>query len=142
MKKSILALTLAVLMMSMVGCQESQVQKANPKQDINKVLVKLQAAYVKQDIETIMSFYSENYEGGNGEGKEQLAQFLNGMKDQGYLADTELVLDDVKIKVKGNTATVAPMKYTGSWGEVEYKTTFKKEGSNWKVIGGEEYSGE
>ena len=45
MKKCILALMVSMLLMA--GCQESQVQKTNPKQDINKVLVKLQGAYAK-----------------------------------------------------------------------------------------------
>jgi ketosteroid isomerase-like protein len=142
MKKSILTLPLAVLMMLIFGCQESQVQKANPKQDINKVLVKLQAAYVKQDLDGIMAVYSEDYSGPQGEQKAQVREFLAGVIDQGVLDNTKVDIDDVKIKVEGDTATAAPVTYSGDWGQMDFKTIFKKEGSNWRVIGGEEYYGE
>lgn len=140
MKKSILTLVLSLLLMA--GCGESQMQKANAKKAVKRVLAKLQAAYAKEDVDAILDMYSEDFEGGNGEVKEQVAQLLNGMKEQGYLTDTELDLDDVKLKVEGDTVTAVPLKYTGSWGEVEYKTTFKKEGFTWKMIGAEEYFGE
>ena len=142
MKKSVLALTPALFMLTVFGCQELQVQKGNPKQGIKNVLAKLQDAYAKEDIDGIMALYSEDYEGANGEGKSSIEELLNGLKDQGYMTDMEVVLDDVKIEVKGDTATAAPIKYAGNWGEVEYKTTFKKEGSTWKAISAEEYYGE
>ena len=138
MKKSILTLALVVLMLSVFGCQESQVQKANPKQSIQETLVKLQNKYAKEDVEGIMAFYSEDYEGPNGGGKGSTEEFLSGMKEQGYLADTEVVLDDVVIKVDGKTATADPVTYSGGWGQAGYKHTFKKEGSTWKIIAGEQ----
>ena len=138
MEKSILTLTLALLMLPVFGCLESQVKKANPKQDIKNALVKLQDAYVKQDIDAIMAVYSEDFSGEQGAGKAQVEEFLIGIKDQGYLADTEVVLDNVVIEVDGDTATAIPVTYSGGWGQVDYKTTFKKEGSTWKIIAGEQ----
>ena len=138
MKKRILTLTLAVSTVLLFGCLESQLQKTSPKQGVKNALVKLQNGYVKDDVESIMSVYSEDYSGSNGEAKEQVAQFINGMKEQGYLAGTKVVLDDVVIKVQGNTVTAAPVRYSGDWGEVDYDTTFKKEGSTWKMISGEQ----
>ena len=138
MKKSILTLTLALLMLPVFGCLESLVRKANPKQDIKNALVKLQDAYAKEDVDGILAIYSEDYEGGQGEEKSQIAEFLSGMKDQGYLADTEVVLDDVVIEVDGDTATADFVTYSGDWGQADYKTTFRKKGSTWKIIAGEQ----
>lgn len=138
MKKNILTLTLVVLMLPVPGCQESQAQKANPKQSIENVLLKLQKAYVKEDVEGIMSFYSEDFSGANGQGKSGVQEYISGMKDQGYLTGTEVVLDDVVIEVAGNTATVAPVTYSGDWGQVNYDHTFKKEGLTWKIIAAEQ----
>jgi ketosteroid isomerase-like protein len=132
MKKSILRLTLAVLAVSMAGCQATQ------EQNIKTVLVKLQDAYVKQDLDGIMAVYSEDYRGQQGGRKEQVREFLESMMDQGYLADTEVVLDDVVVEVEGDTATVAPVTYTGNWGQWDIKNVFKKEGSTWRIITGEQ----
>ncbi len=141
MKKCMLVLM--VLLLFIAGCEESHKQGSPKiaKQGVMATLKKLAAAYEKQDVDTVLSFYSDDFEGGNGEDKEQVSQLLNGMKEQGYLADTELDLDDVKLKVEGDTVTAAPVTYSGSWGEVDYKAVFKKEGAIWKTVSTEEYYG-
>ena len=141
MKRCIIFILL-VSMLLMVGCLDSQAQKGSSKKAVKQVLQQLVTAYEKEDVETILSLYSEDFEGGDGNGKEQLVELLNGMKDQGYLTDTELNIEDVKLKVEGDTVTAAPLTYSGGWGQVDYTTTFKKEGSGWKAIGGAEYYGE
>ncbi len=133
MKKSILTLTLAALMVFIFGCQESQ------KQDVTNVLTQWQGAYAKQDIDGIMAVYSEDYRGQQGEQKAQVREFLEGMKSQGYLNNTKMNIEDVEIEVDGDIATVAPITYTGDWGQMDIKNTFKKEGSTWRTIAGEEY---
>jgi len=140
MKKAILTLTLALFMLPISGCLESLLQKAKPAQEIKNALVQLQSAYVSQDIDAIMDVYSEDYSGPQGEGKALVREFFNDIKDQGYLADTMVVLDDVVIEVDGHTATVSPVIYRGSWGQVDYKNTFKNEGSTWRIIAGEQTS--
>lgn len=133
MKKSILTLTLAVLMVFISGCQESQ------KQDVKNVLTQWQDAYAKQDINGIMAVYSEDYRGSQGEQKAQVREFLEDMKSQGYLNNTKMNIKDIQIEVDGDIATVAPITYTGDWGQMDIKNTFKKEGSTWRTISGEEY---
>ncbi|MHC4070296.1 MAG: YybH family protein [Planctomycetota bacterium] len=132
MKKSIPRLTLAVLVVSMAGCQAAQ------EQNIRTALVKLQDAYAKQDIDGIMAVYSEDYRGQQGGQKEQLREYFEWMVFQGYFSSTRINIEDVQIEVEGDTATVAPVIYTGDWGRMDFKTVFKKEGSTWRVISGEE----
>lgn len=85
-----------------------------------------------------MAVYSEDFSGPEEAGKAQVKEFLTGMMDQGYLADADVVLDQVVIEVDGGTATAVPVTYSGGWGQVDYKTTFKKEGSAWRIIAGEQ----
>ena len=59
--------------------------------------------------------------------------------DQGYLRGTTVNIEDVEIEIEGDTATVVPVTYTGDWGGMDIKNTFKKEGSTWRIIYGEEY---
>jgi len=133
MQKNILRVTLALMVVSLVGCQATQ------EQNIRTVLVDLQEAYVEQDLDKIMAVYSEDYTGQKGERKEQVREFLEGMMYQGYLSDTRVDLEDVEIEVEGDLATVGPVRYTGNWGQMEIKNTFKKEGSTWRAITGEEH---
>lgn len=137
MRKRILTLTLALSMSLLFGCLDSQV-KVSPEQNIKNILVKLQQDYANEDVDGIMTAYSEDYAGPQGEGKAQVEEFLSAIKDQGYLADTEVVLDNVVIEVDDETATAVPIRYTGSWGQADYKATFKKEDSTWRIITGEQ----
>ena len=144
--KSILTLTLAALLVLgfCTGCEEGLGQKGPgmAKRDIKNVLNKWQSAYKKQDIDGIMSVYSEEYVGSQGEEKSQVREFIEGMVDQGAMNSLEMNIDEAKIKVKGDTATVAPISYSGDWGEIKVQYTFKKEGSSWRTISSEEYYGD
>ncbi|MHC4911917.1 MAG: YybH family protein [Planctomycetota bacterium] len=133
MKKSIIRLTVAVLVVSMLGCQASQ------EENIRTALVSLQDAYVEQDLDAIMAVYSEDYRGEEGGGKEQVRQFLKGAIDQGYLRGTTVNIEDAEIEIEGETATVVPVTYTGDWGGMDIKNVLKKEGATWRIIYGEEY---
>ncbi len=133
MRKNILRVTLALMAVSLVGCQATQ------EQDIRTALFNLQDAYAEQDLDAIMAVYSEDYTGQEGEGKEQLREYLEGVKYQGYLDSTRVDIEDVEIAIEGDLATVVPVRYTGNWGQMDFKTVFKKEGSTWRVITGEEH---
>ena len=74
--------------------------------------------------------------------KAQVREFLAGMIDRGALNNIKMDFGNIKIKVEGDTATAVPVTYSGDWGQIDFKTIFKKEGSAWRVIGGEQYYGE
>lgn len=74
MRRTILRITLGLMMVSLVGCQATQ------EQDIRAVLFNLQDAYAEQDLDAIMAVYSEDYIGQQGEGKQQVREFLEGAK--------------------------------------------------------------
>ena len=133
MRKNILRVTLALMAVSLLGCQATQ------EQNIRTSLFNLQDAYVEQDLDAIMAVYSEDYIGQEGERKGQVREFLEGMMSQGYLDGTRVDLEDIEIEIEGDTATVSPVRYTGNWGQMDFKTVFKKEGSTWRVITGEEH---
>ena len=133
MRKNILRVMLAVMAVSLAGCQVSQ------EQNIRAALFNLQEAYAEQDLDKIMAVYSEDYKGEGGEQKEQVREYLEGVMYQGYLRSTRVDIEDVEIEIKGDTATVGPISYSGNWGQLDIKNVFKKEGSTWRVISGEEH---
>ena len=142
MKKSITALTLAILMVLVFGCQESQIagsEKIDHSKNIEKVLVQWHKAFEKQDIDGIMAVYSENYIGQQGEGKAQVRNFIQELIANGTLANSKMDIEKVEIEIDGDIATVAPITYSGDWGQMSIKNTLKKEGPTWRVTSSAEY---
>lgn len=123
-----------VSMAMMSGCLESTDQ-----QQISGLIKEWKAAYQKEDVDKMMASYSDDYEGANGESKEQVRDFLVQIKDGGYLTGSEMDVDDAKIKISGNTATVEPIRYSGDWGEMETSRVLKKEGNAWRIVETRQY---
>ena len=134
MKRFMMAAVL-VSMVMITGCQESSDQ-----QQISGMMKQWKLAYQQEDIDKMVSSYSEDYSGGNGESKDQVREYLGQIKDGGYLAGSEMDLDEAKIKISGNTATVEPIRYVGDWGEMQTSRVLKKEKDNvWRVVETREY---
>ena len=129
----IAAVLISMIMLS--GCQE-----VSDQQQISGMMKQWKLAYQQEDIDKMLSSYSEDYSGSNGETKEQVRGFLGQIKEQGYLTGSEMDLDEAKIKISGNTATVEPIRYAGDWGEMETSRVLKKEKDNvWRVVTSKEY---
>ena len=142
MKKSIAVLTLAVLFVLVFGCQQSQItgsKTIDESKNIEKVLAQWHQAFEKQDIDGIMAVYSEDYTGQQGEGKAQIRNFIQELIYNGTLASSKMDIEDVEIEIDGDVATVAPITYSGDWGQMSIRNTFKKEGSTWRVTSSAEY---
>ena len=129
-------LTISILLICLLfpGCMES----AADRQSMTNTLNEWKAAYVQQDLDKIMSVYSEDYSGQQGEGKTEIRSFLQSFIDSGSFGSTEMDIDDAIIKIKGDTDAVEPITYEGDWGQMRIKNTFKKEGGTWRVIAAEE----
>ena len=128
----IVSVLISMVMIS--GCVEDSSQK-----QISGLMKEWKAAYQQEDIDKMLASYSDDYEGANGEGKEEVRGFLEQIKDGGYLTGSEMDLDGAKIKVTGNTATVEPIRYAGDWGEMQTTRLLKKENNVWRVVGSREY---
>ncbi len=133
--KRFMMMAVLVSMVMISGCQE-----VSDKQQISGLMKQWKLAYQQEDVDKMLSSYSEDYEGGQGESKEQVRQFHEQIKNQGVLTGSEMDLDEAKIKITGNTATVEPIRYVGDWGEMQTSRVLKKEKDNvWRVVGSREY---
>jgi len=104
------------------------------------VLSGWQQALLDQDLDALMTFYSDEYEGERGEGKEEVRDFLQGAMDQGYLDDIEVSLEDAETEMDGDTAYVGPVDLSSPVGEMALEVTLKKEDENtWRMISSSQY---
>ena len=138
MKKSvIMKLGVVVLAAAFIsGCQMG----ATDEEQLTAALGQWKAATEAQDLDKMMEPYSDDYEGESGGGKEGVRQFLSGMMDEGALDDIEVDISEAEINIEGDKATVGPILYAGSWGELEMMRILKKEADGvWRVVGAEQY---
>jgi len=138
MKKSvIMKLGVVVLTAAFIGgCQMG----ATDEEQLTAALGQWKAALEAQDLDKMMKPYSDDYEGEDGEGKEGVRQFLSGLMDEGALEDVDMDISEAEINIEGDKATVGPILYAGSWGEIEMMRILKKEADGvWRVVGAEQY---
>ena len=106
---------------------------------ITNAMVGWKEAFHSKDVDKMMSEYSEDYAGQNGEGKEAVREFLVYMKEQGEFENAKMNTDEAEIEIEGDKATVGPIVYTGNWGEVKYIREMKKEEDDvWRVVSSRE----
>ena len=148
MKKShvcrIPLIVLLLILFAVAACNEqvrTDVESGSPavqkeKTVIAQLLIDLQNAFAALNLDKMMTFYSDEYNGRHGQGKEDVRQFVQQMIDQGALAGTEMSIEDIDINIKGDNAVVSPVKYTSGWGRMNIENTLTKENGTWKLISG------
>ena len=136
-KSQIAVLLVAGMLLVAAGCEMGGL---SDEAQLTAALGQWKAATEAQDIDKMMEPYSEDYEGGRGEGKEGVRQFLSGMIDEGALEDIDMDISEAEIEIEGDEATVGPIIYAGDWGEIEMKRVLKNESDGvWRVVGAEQY---
>jgi ketosteroid isomerase-like protein len=139
-KSQIAALLVAGVFILATGCEMAG--GLSDEAQLTTVLEQWEVATEAQDLDRMMEQYSDDYEDSGGEGgKEGVRQFLTQVMDEGDLEDIDMDIGEAEINIEGDKATVAPIIYTGNWGEVQMTYDFKKESDGvWRVVGSEEYN--
>ena len=138
MKILSIVILLLIIVFVLAGCNESAAADgntaiANEKGLITQALTGLQNAFAALNLDKIMTFYSDDYKGQRGEGKEDMRQFVKRMIDQGAFAGSEMNIDDIDIDIDGDSAVVSPVKYKSRWGVMNIENTMTKENGTWRL---------
>jgi len=131
--KGLLAMVLAVVV---AGCATTP--KVSPEEAIGEQVAGWSAAVVAQDLDKVMTYYSEDfkhYEWGNKAGARD---FLDGAKSQGFLEGISFDTSKIEIKLDedGKTGNVYPIDIKGSFGTtLTMELRFTKEAGGWLITG-------
>ena len=106
-----------------------------PEEAIRAKLGPWSEAFVAQDIDTVMSFYSEDFTHYEYNNKAGLQSFLKDAVDMGYLNDATVDMANTTVTVDGDTATAGPIDLQASFGSAVLNLTLKNEAEGWKIIG-------
>lgn len=89
----------------------------------------------KEDVDTMMSFFSEDFDHYEYGDKEGIKDFLSQAIDMGYMDGIESSTEDAEYEVEGDEMTIYPVDVSGAFGSITFEYVLKKEGSDWKIIG-------
>ena len=136
MKRTTIAMSIAALVGAAVlgGCATSG-KGMTDEEIITKLTEESIAAVVAQDIDKLLTYYSDDFSHYEFGDKAGLKEFLEGAKDMGYLDGLEVSMEEAETTIEGDTATIYPVIIEGSFGSTEIEFTSKKEGDTWKVVG-------
>ena len=100
---------------------------------IFEIVSQVMAAVKEQDIEKMVSFYADDFTSDQGGGKPEMQEFLQGAKEQGFLEDIQVIMDDIEIEVDGDKATVDNVELEGAFGVLTLGFELEKRDDKWLV---------
>ena len=130
-------LAVMVLVVFAAGCATMGGGQKDAKA-VQKTLDGWKAALEKQDVDGMMAFYSEDFTTDRGNTKDELKEFFQGAKDQGYLEGATADLTMAEIKIENGEASVWPVQLSSDAGSLEASLVLKKEADKvWRIVSSE-----
>lgn len=132
MKKMYLLQMVAVLgaLMLFAGCQT-----VKPEEQVAKQVDAFKAFLLKQDVDGVMTLFSDAFEHYEWNNKAGAKDFLKQAKDMGYLENLTIDTSKATKKIEVNKASVYPIEVSGSFGSTTIELVFAKEKEGWKIVG-------
>src|SRR5690606_20370788 len=106
----------------------------SPEAGVRAALEGMGAAVTEGDLDTVMTYFSEDFEHYEYGDKAGWLQFQQDAKDQGYWDGIEVDGDDAEVKIDGDTASVYPVSVSGAFGTLTFEYILANEDGNWRVI--------
>ncbi len=105
-----------------------------PEEAARAALEAMGAAVTEGDLDTVMTYFSEDFEHYEYGDKAGWRQFQQDAMDQGYWDGIEVDGSDAEVKVDGDTASVYPVTVNGAFGTLTFEYILKNEDGTWRVI--------
>jgi len=100
---------------------------------IQKMMIDVMAALTAKDVDTMVSYYADDFTSDNGD-KAATVAFLQGAKDQGFLDGIVVKTDAMTIAIEGETAQVGPVNLEGAFGALALNFGLAKRDGKWVVV--------
>ena len=107
---------------------------ASDEELIMSVLQTWAAAQAEEDIDKMMSTYSEDFSTYDIPDKDGVRGFMEEAIDMGYFEGVEVSLEDVEIEIDGDSATAYPIEWVSDAAELTIETVLKKEAAGWLIV--------
>lgn len=133
--KATAVLAVSVIMTMVIGCATMPVGPTSTE-EVSAALADFKAAWKAQDVEKVMSLFSDDYSNSQGLDKSALRGFFEGLDAQGVFQSVTMSTEECEIVVDGDSATAGPVIYDPPTTSYSYK--FKKEADAvWRIVNSE-----
>lgn len=121
------------------GAGEAEAKASDPKDAFLGAIGNIKKWAADEDLDSLMSIISEDFEHYEVGGKEELRDFLQSAIDMGYVSmyadDTEILTDDTEIEMDGeDTAIFYPIDVEGPFGAATLEFEAKLEDGTWRIV--------
>ena len=87
------------------------------------------------DVDTLLGFYSEDWQNSQGAGKDSLKDGFNGISNKIGSKGTQIDLSAAEAVIDGDKVTFTPVTHSSSSGSIIYTHTLKKEADGvWRLV--------
>ncbi len=105
--------------------------------EIERALKGLAAAIEAEDVEAILTSYSEDYGDAQGSDKSSRREYYNGFITNGVFKNVKIDMDALEVAQEGQVVTAGPVTYVTGAGTASFEYKFKHEADGvWRIIGG------
>jgi hypothetical protein len=129
MKMAVCGLAVVV----MAGCASGGGGGASDTDIIQGIINDAMTALKAQDIDAMVSNYSDDFESDQGGGVAEMKEFLSGAQEQGFLDGIEIDMAGTEINVEGEKATAGPIDLEGAFGALTLEFELGKRDGQWQV---------
>ena len=130
LKMSVVALSV----MTMVGCASNGSSGPSDEEMVTAAATGIADALRALDIDTMVSFYAEDFTSEDGGDRDAAKEFLEGVKAAGLLDGLEVDLGSMEVKVDGNKAECGPVDIEGAFGALSLDFDFEKRDGKWLAV--------
>lgn len=100
---------------------------------IRVLLATMKSAIEQQDIDVMMTAYSDRYSDEGGRGKTDVRAFLQAYKLAGGFQGARLDVDQAELVIDGDRARIAPLFFVGPSDQVSFTAIGEREGNRWLI---------
>jgi len=115
----------SMIIATVFGCAAMTPSGPTPEEEAKAALMVYQAAWEAQDMDKIMSVFSDDYSNSSGMDKAAARTFLEGLAAQGVLQTVKVNLEECEITANGDSVTATPVIYDSRTGKTTGKTTYR-----------------
>ncbi len=134
MKKLVITkLGVSVLIVVLAG--GCQIGGPSDEKLIKNAMADWKAALTAQNLDKVMTAYSENYVSQRGSGKDSIREFMTRVFDEGWMENVNVNLEEVTTTIEEDKAQFGPVAFISDSGTMKIDYTLQKENGAWLIVG-------
>ncbi len=105
------------------------------REEVLATMREFSKAMTAGDVDTLLGFYSEDWQNSRGAGKDSLKDIFDGISNKDGSEGTQIDLSKAEAVINGDKVTFTPVTHSSASGRITYSHTLKKEADGvWRLV--------